>query len=157
MCLLVDGYNVIITIEAGLSGRPLIHADDGFIRDISGLSGNFRASKKTVEALGLIFATLHRITPGHTLFLFDSPISKSGEMAAEVRRRLIGEHLPGDARAENVPEKTLLGGPGIVATSDTAVIDQTSGTFDLAGYILKGIPVSKPFFRFSPVRRQRPK
>src|SRR5512139_18672 len=32
--LAIDGYNVIITVEAGLSGQPLVLGDDGFIRDI---------------------------------------------------------------------------------------------------------------------------
>ena len=40
--LAIDGYNVLITVESGLSGRPLIHADDGFVRDISGLSASFK-------------------------------------------------------------------------------------------------------------------
>ena len=40
--LAIDGYNVLITVEAGLCGRPLVLADDGFTRDISGLSGKFK-------------------------------------------------------------------------------------------------------------------
>jgi hypothetical protein len=132
----IDGYNMIITIEAGLSGRPLVLADDGFIRDISGLSGNFRKTEKTETALQLVSNLLKRIKPRQTLFLFDSPISRSGELAQEVREHLKRENLPGDAMAVRVPEKILIGFPGVIATSDTAIIDQSKKVVDLAGYIL---------------------
>lgn len=135
--LAIDGYNVIITVEAGLFGRPLILADDGFIRDISGLSGNFRRSEKTEEALLLIFNALKRAKPRHALFLFDAPISKSGELAREIRIRLKREGIPGNARAMKVPEKILNGFPGVAATTDTAIIDQSRKAVDLAAHILR--------------------
>jgi hypothetical protein len=135
--LAVDGYNVIITIESALSGKPLILGDDGFIRDISGLSGDFKNSKTTDQALQLIFDALRKTTPRNTLFLFDAPISKSGALAQEVRNRMKQEGLPGDAQAIKVPEKILIGFSGVVATSDTAIIDRSKKAVDLAGTILK--------------------
>jgi hypothetical protein len=134
--LAIDGYNVVITVESGLSGRPLVLGDDGFIRDISGLSKNFKKSKVTEEALQLIFDTLKNFKPRRTLFLFDAPISKSGKLAQEIRDRLKRENLPGDAQAVKVPEKTLIGFAGVVATSDTAIVDQSHQVVDLAGDIL---------------------
>ncbi len=135
--LAIDGHNVVMTIEAGLSGRPLILGDDGFIRDISGLSGNFKKSKKTEETLSLILNALKMLKPRQTLFLFDAPISMSGKLAQEVRGRLKSENLQGDALAVKVPEKILIGFPGVIATSDTAIIDQSKMVLDLAGYILR--------------------
>jgi hypothetical protein len=135
--LAIDGYNVLITVRAGLCGRPLILADDGFTRDISGLSGNFRKTARTEKALKLILDDLKRSKPRRVLFLFDAPISKSRELAEEVRTQLMKESLPGDALAVNVPEKILIGAPGIVATSDTAIIDQSQRVVDLAGHILR--------------------
>jgi hypothetical protein len=134
--LVIDGHNVLITIEAGLSGRPLIIADDGFVRDISGLSGSFQKTAKTAAALQLLLDLLKRVKPRQTLFLFDSPISRSGELAQEVRECLKRENLPGDAMAVRVPEKILIGFPGRVATSDTAIIDRSKKVVDLAGYII---------------------
>ncbi len=134
--LVIDGYNVLITIEAGFSGRPLVLGDDGFIRDISGLSGNFQKTEMTADALQLLLNVLKRVSPRQTLFLFDSPISRSGELALEVRGRMQKENLPGDAMAVRVPEKILIGFPGRVATSDTAIIDRSHKVVDLAGYVL---------------------
>jgi len=137
--LVIDGHNVLITIEAGLSGRPLVLGDDGFMRDISGLSGNFQKTERTAQALQLLLDLLKRVKPRQTLFLFDSPISRSGELALEVRGRMQKENLPGDAMAVRVPEKILIGFPGTVATSDTAIIDRSHKVADLAGYVLTNL------------------
>jgi hypothetical protein len=147
--LAIDGYNVLITVEAGLSGRPLVLGDDGFTRDISGLSGNFRQTETTEKALTLIVDELKRCKPKRILFLFDAPISKSGELAEEVRRRLNEACFPGDARAVRVPEDILIGFPGIVATSDTAVIDASEKVLDLAGHILKTRVKPKSMIRWT--------
>jgi hypothetical protein len=135
--LAIDGHNVLITVEAGLSGRPLILADDGFIRDISGLSGSFKKTEVTEKALQLIVTFLKKWRPRHALFLFDAPISKSGILAQELRTLLKEEDLRGDALAMKVPEKTLIGFPGVIATSDTAIIDRSQKVIDLAGNIIR--------------------
>jgi len=135
--LAIDGHNVLITIEAALSGRPLVLADDGFIRDISGLSGSFTKSETTETAIQLILNVLKKWKPRKTLFLFDAPISMSGKLAEEIRDRLKRENLLGDAKAVKVPEKILIGFPGVIATSDTAIINPSKKVLDLAGYILR--------------------
>lgn len=134
--LAIDGHNVLITIEAALSGRPLVLADDGFIRDISGLSGSFAKSGITEAAIQLILDVLKKWKPRKTLFLFDAPISMSGKLAEEIRDRLKRENLLGDAMAVKVPEKILIGFPGVIATSDTAIINPSKKVLDLAGYII---------------------
>jgi len=48
------------------------------------------------------------------------------------------ESLPGEALAVPVPERILLGFRGVVATSDTAIIDRCAEIFDLAGSIIRG-------------------
>jgi len=112
-------------------------ADDGFLRDISGISGNFKKTSNTEHAIRLVLQTLRKAKPRDVLFLFDSPISKSGSLAQEVRALLSQERFSGDAQAMKVPEQVLMGFRGIVATSDTAIIDQSEKIFDLAGFILK--------------------
>jgi hypothetical protein len=134
--LAIDGHNVLITVEAALSGHPLVSADDGFIRDISGLSGSFKQTATTEAAIRLILNVLKKWKPRKTLFLFDAPISMSGRLAEEIRDRLKQENLPGDAKAVKVPEKILIGFPGVIATSDTAIINPSQKVLDLAGYII---------------------
>ena len=135
--LAIDGYNVLITVEAALRNHPLILGDDGFVRDISGTSGAFKRTDRTDQAIRLILRTLKKANPRQILFLFDAPISRSGELAREVKARMKKEDLAGKAEAVPVPEKTLIGFRGIVATSDTALIDQSERVTDLAGFLIK--------------------
>jgi len=135
--LAIDGHNVLITVEAGISGRPLALGDDGFIRDISGLSGSFKRTETTEKAIQFIIRAIKKIKPSQTLFLLDAPISKSGELAEAVRSYLEREDIPGEAMAVKVPERILIGFPGVVATSDTAIIEQSKKVLDLAGHVLR--------------------
>lgn len=135
--LAIDGYNVLITIEAGLSRSPLILGDDGFIRDISGLSSMYKPTELTEKAIRLILQFLKKLKPRSILFLFDAPMSKSGVLAKEVRELLKKEGLQGEAQTHPYPEKILNEFSGIIATSDTAILDRSKKVIDLAGEILK--------------------
>jgi hypothetical protein len=135
--LAIDGHNVLITVEAGISGRPLVLGDDGFIRDISGISGSFKQTETTEKAIQFIIRAIKKMRPSQILFLLDAPISKSGGLAEAVRNHLKKENITGDAMAIKVPERILIGFPGVVATSDTAIIDQSQKVLDLAGHVLR--------------------
>ena len=138
--LLVDGHNVIITTESRFAGRPLIAANDGFIRDVAGISHRYRISPLTHEAVDNIFRLLHNHPPSETLFFLDAPIRQSGELAAILRTALKRWNLTGDAQALKVPEKELIGGKGIVASSDSAILDGVKQGFDLAAVVIKSLP-----------------
>ena len=143
--LAVDGHNVLITVEAGLSDKPLVVADDGFVRDISGVSSAYRMGTVTIRAIDLIMEFLRGAHPQKTLFFFDAPISKSGRLAAYVTERLAVMGLDGEARAVKVPEKILIGHDGVVATSDSAIIDRVEKAIDLAGEVIRE-RISHPWF-----------
>jgi hypothetical protein len=132
----IDGYNCLITLESALKGKTILLADDAFIRDISGVSGGYKAATETVQALGLIIDLLLHGSPAETLFLFDAPISGSGELAARIRGLMKERGLLGDAQAVKVPERMMVGYKGIIASSDTVVIDQSERVFDLAGHLI---------------------
>ena len=138
--LLVDGHNVLITVESGLAGRLLIAANDGVIRDVAGVSHRYRISTLTNEAIDTIFQILQKYPPKETLFFLDAPISQSGELAAALRSALKSWNLSGDAQALKVPEIQLIGGEGVVASSDSAVLDGVQRGFDLAATAIKSLP-----------------
>jgi hypothetical protein len=133
----IDGYNVLITTESALQEKPLVLGDDQLIRDIAGISGSYKITEKSHKALDLIFQALKEYEPKNTQFLFDSPISKSGRLAAIVQDKLKEYNLSGTSEAVKVPEKWLLKHKGVIATSDSALIDQVKTAVDLAGYIAR--------------------
>jgi len=136
--LAVDGHNVLITLESTLQGRPLVAADDGFIRDVAQLSRAFRNSPVTRQALALLAAYVSRHHPGPLTILYDAPMKRSGELAQQTREIFASQGLYAEARAVPVPERELLDFSVAVATSDTHLIDLKEVVVDLAGEIIRG-------------------
>jgi hypothetical protein len=146
--LAIDGHNCVITVESALKGKAILLADDGFIRDISGVSGGYRETKETKEALEMIIDLLQAAEPEEVRFLLDAPISGSGELAARIRGMMREGGVQGEASAVKVPEPIMAGYQGICASSDTAVIDQVEQVFDLAGHLIRG-KVGTPYIDLS--------
>jgi len=138
----IDGHNVLITVESALKNRILLLADDGFIRDIAGVSASYRPSKTTDKALRIIFALLSLYRPDQIDWYYDAPLSHSGELAATTRHFLKVCGLKGKAEAVPVPERFLVSYP-LVATSDGALIDICSEVIDLAGEVINFSKLSK--------------
>jgi hypothetical protein len=135
--LAVDGYNVMITVESGLRGRLLVLCDDSFIRDISAVHGKYRMTNMTEKALSMIVNALQELKPAKTNFFFDAQVSKSGELASQVRRTLKSSGLNGNAYAVERADVSTLNFGDIVATSDSVLISKARAVFDLAAEILK--------------------
>lgn len=137
--LLVDGHNVLITVESALAGRPLIVATDGLVRDVAGISHRYHITSLTHEAIDSTLLLLKRYPPRETLFLLDAPIRQSGELAALLRVDLKNLGLAGDAQTVKVPEADLLDRGALVASSDSAVLDRTEQAVDLAGAVIRSL------------------
>jgi hypothetical protein len=147
--LLVDGHNVIITTESSLVGRPLIAANDGLIRDVAGISHRYRISSQTHDVIENLCRFLHNYRPKETLFFLDAPIRQSGELAGRIRAGLKSWDLPGKAQALSVPEKRLVGAEGVVASSDSAVLDGVRQAFDLAAAVIQILPQKSEIIDFT--------
>ncbi len=143
--LIVDGYNVTITLESAMSGRLTVLADDGFVRDVSRIFRSFRPTDQTRQAWHLIFSFLKCYPPSQTLIFLDKPFSKSGELASRIRRWMEEAGLPGDCQAAAINERQMGRMAGIKASADTVIIDESDMVFDLAGHIIRRRLRIRPF------------
>lgn len=132
----VDGYNVLITVESILTGKPIVMCDDGYVRDLRAIFGKYRKSPSTPMALKMVLATISEGRPCKVCVLFDGQVSKSGELAAEVGRLLEETGLEGGARAVKGVDFQLRGFD-VVASSDRAVIERAGAIWDIPAEILK--------------------
>ena len=85
----------------------------------------------------MMFRFFMEFTPREVLFLFDAPMSHSGELAAIYRDRLISSGISGRALAVPVPEREFPYGVCVAASSDRAVLDSSSRWIDLACRIIE--------------------
>ncbi|MGA8572703.1 MAG: DUF434 domain-containing protein [Desulfobaccales bacterium] len=134
----LDGHNVLITLECALRKLPLVAADDGFIRDVGQVSRSFKPSPETDRVLALVLDYLAAQAWQEPVAVFyDAPMSLSGELAQHTAELAAARGLKLTAAAVPVPERELVGFPGPIATSDTALIESQSQVVDLAGEIIR--------------------
>jgi hypothetical protein len=151
--LVVDGHNVQITLESYIAGRPLLKANDGALRDLAGMSYRFRMTETSNMALDMVFRFFEEFPPCEALFLFDEPMSRSGELASIYRDRLARARISGGAKATPVPEREFPYERCIAAGSDRAIIDSSCHWIDLACRIIEhfGVPqITADFSGFIP-------
>jgi len=134
----VDWYNVLITVESYLKGYPVFLADDGLLRDSSGVHGSYRPGRVTAAAVDRILESLGELAPARLELHLDSPISFSGDMAEALRRRLT-PGLPCEVSVSPSAASPLKSFPGVVATADSSIIDRETvrEVLDLARFVLE--------------------
>ena len=77
---MIDGFNIVITLEVLLSDSLLFSCMDGTIRDLAALRGTYRLIPETADAVRLIFDILQEASVGKVNILLDEPVSNSGRL-----------------------------------------------------------------------------
>ena len=134
----IDWYNVLITVETYLAGGVLFLADDGVTRDAAAVHGSWCRSSLTAPAMEAVVAAIARLEPARIDVFLDAPIAFSGELAGELRARFVAA-VPTAAcevalaASADWPLKRY---EGIVASSDSVVLDSASAAIDLPRFAL---------------------
>jgi len=137
----VDGYNLLITVESALSGGAIFVGCDGCYRDRASVHGTYRKVVETGPALDVIFAALAELHPMRIDWFLDRPVSNSGRLRAFMLERLekpmnaVGFPLPSVILVDS-PDATLRSYEGVVATSDSAVLDRCAAWTNLAARVI---------------------
>jgi len=132
----IDGYNVLITVEAAMSGGVIFKGRDGCFRDLASIHGTYRKVSETIPALRLIGEFLREVGVGQALWLLDSPVSNSGRL-----KTLIGglaEENNWNWKVELLasPDAELIKTDAIVASGDSVVIERCKKWVNLAAEII---------------------
>lgn len=124
--LVVDGFNLIITVEAALSGGLLMRCRDGCIRDLSSVHGSYRSVDETDKAISLIGKALETLQPKSVAWLLDRPISNSGRLAQRIRD--VANENGWDWSVDVVfnPDAEMSVSSRIVISSDSHVLDASA-------------------------------
>jgi len=134
--LIVDGFNLVITLEAALGGGVLVLCRDGCLRDLSSVHGSYRAVEETERAVTLAGEVLSTFGPASVLWLFDSPVSNSGRLAERVRALASERGWPWEVRTEFNPDRSIVNSDRIAVTSDSNVLDHAARWLNLARLVI---------------------
>lgn len=134
--LIVDGFNLIITIEAALSGGPLLVGVDDCIRDLSSVHGSYRSIEETDRAITLIGNALERLGPSSVHWLLDQPVSNSGRLAAKIAGLAARANWPWTVDVVFNPDTAILASLDVAITSDALILDGVERWADFKTYLL---------------------
>jgi hypothetical protein len=129
--LLIDGFNLIVTMEAALSGGVLIRCRDDCFRDLSSVHGSYRTVTETEEAISLISETLLAATPASAAWMLDQPVSNSGRLAQRIREMSVERNWPWNVEVVMNPDKVIRTSDQIAVTSDSNILDGVKGWINL--------------------------
>lgn len=136
--LAIDGFNLLITIEAALSGGILIIGSDGCMRDIASVHGSYHTVYETDSSLELIHNVLTELKPEEIIWYLDQPVSNSGRLAQ--RMRDFAEEHGTKWQVETVmsPDHMLVESKASVAvTTDAAIINKCNRWIDIAALVIR--------------------
>lgn len=138
----IDGYNILIGVESGLKGEPVYLCDDGFLRDTRGVFRNYHCSTITQKALDKIISVLAGFKPFEVEILFDSQISKSGELARWTGQKLVRADINGCVRTSRHVDYDLKHCGKIIATSDGSIIDAVESVINLQKKVFEQLGIT---------------
>jgi hypothetical protein len=139
--LVIDGFNLIVTIESALSGGVLLRCRDGAIRDLASVHGSYRKVEETIAAIDAVAMSLEPAASLAVRWLLDRPVSNSGRLASILR-----EHA-GDAGRDwtvdlvDDADAVLTACPHPVVTSDSHILDGCGNWVNLADRVISRLRI----------------
>ena len=132
----IDGFNVIITVEAGLAGGVVLVGRDGAYRDLASVHGSYRRVEETTRAIELLGG--HLSEAGQVRWFLDQPVSNSGRLKKVIEGIGGDRGWPWSVEVVRSPDKALCALPGsVVATSDGPLLDRVGAWVDLPAQVIE--------------------
>ncbi len=142
--LAIDGYNILITIEAATSGAFLFKGRDGCLRDLASIHGTYRRVQETTPAIELIGGFLQESQISSATWLLDSPVSNSGRLKKIFEEIAAKNDWPWQVKLSQSPDAELIRSDCAVASSDSVILDNCKSWINLAAEIIESkVPSAK--------------
>jgi hypothetical protein len=135
--LVIDGFNVLTTIEAALGGAIVIVCRDTTCRDIAGIHGSYRKVAETLPALERLATVLENLGIHRSPWLFDRPVSNSGRIRSVVLELAGSQAEDWSVELVDDPDPILGGSSEIVATADSVILDNGPPWLNLARIVIE--------------------
>ena len=130
--LVVDGLNVITTIEVALAGGVLLLGRDGCLRDMASFHGSYRLVEETERAVDILVELIDTTQAENATIYIDQPVSNSGRLAEVIRRVAASRGSSLSAVTAHDVDGTLVRSGAVVATADSAIVDRCESWVGLA-------------------------
>lgn len=151
--LVVDGFNIIITLEVALSGSLLLAGMDGTIRDLAGLRGTYRIVDKTMKAVELLLVRFEELGVKNALFYLDQQVSNSGRLRTLLLDKAKDREV--EIQVELHPSVDgLLSRMEQVVTADAIILDQCGSWYNLNRTLIESAVPDAWIFRLDGLQKE---
>jgi len=134
--LWLDGYNVLMVLEAALGGGVVLLGRDGCCRDVLGIHGSYHRVQETGPALQRIGELVSRHGIASCRWLLDRPVSNSGRLKSLILEAAAQAGWNWRVDLEMNPDRVLTGVRQVVVTADSAILDGCSRWANLAREVI---------------------
>lgn len=131
--LVIDGFNLVLTLESALGGGVVLAGRDGCYRDMASVHGTYRKVEETRPALELAARILAELEVGTCTWLLDAPVSNSGWLAAIIR----SVQPAWSAEVVPDPDVVLAATSQVIATADAGILDRCGPWVSLARLLIE--------------------
>lgn len=133
----IDAFNLLITLEAALSGGVVLVSRDGTYRDIASIHGSYHRVNQTGRAIELVGQYLKQAGVGQALWRLDRPVSNSGRLKKLICDHAAEQGLAWQAQLDNDPDPVLGSQFNLVVSADAVVLDRVGAWANLARWIIE--------------------
>jgi hypothetical protein len=140
--LAVDAIDAVATIEAALTGRPLLQTLDGTVRAFGVDRGAYSLGPAADEAIDRLLAAVKELRPSQLRFFVDERAPGAQDLAQRIGVRMTAHKAKGEA--VRVPDalKALRKEKQIV-TGDAETLDACAAWFNLVGRVVESVSTAK--------------
>ncbi len=135
--LLIDGFNLLTTVETALAGSVLLRGRDGCLRDMASMHGSYRRVEETRPAIDRIGAVLARLGPAPCKWQLDRPVSNSGRLKTLLAEAAEAHGWAWEIELVADPDPILAATDAVVSTTDSGVLDRVERWFPLASTVVE--------------------
>jgi hypothetical protein len=129
--LWLDGFNVLIAIEAALGGGVILRGCDGCCRDMATIYSRYRQVEETQLALQLVGALTAAWQVRRCCWWLDRPVSNSGRFKQAILEAAAAGGWDWQVELVFNPDKVLADADQVIATSDSVILDRCARWINL--------------------------
>ena len=135
--VLIDGYNVLITIESAISGGVIFKGRDATFKDLASIHGTYRKVTETIPAIELVGRFLFEKNISDCRWLLDRPVSNSARLKMLIEKIAAENNWNWQVKLVRNPDTELTKTSHLIATSDSIVLDSCEKWVNLAADIIQ--------------------
>jgi hypothetical protein len=135
----IDGFNLLMTIEAAMAGGVLLRGRDQCLRDMASVHGSYRKVAETTPSIRAVGQFLSQSPPERCIWWLDRPVSNSGRLSQLIMAVAQAEDWPWQTQLANDPDRELKQTRDVVVSADSVILDACDTWVNLASHIVDRI------------------